>query len=64
MVEYWGFVRRLGVATTMWAATIQFTGTPALARRIASGHLAHDSPQGEAEDARHGEKDDAGERDY
>jgi len=47
----------------VWTATIRFTGTPALARRIASVHLAHDPTQAEAEDTRYGEKDDAGERD-
>jgi len=47
----------------MRAATVHGAGSPALAGRVSAIHLAHEPPETEAEDARHGEKYDAGECD-
>ncbi len=47
----------------MWAATIHGAGSSTFAGRVSAIHLAHEPPQAEAEDARHGEEDDDGECD-
>jgi hypothetical protein len=47
----------------MRAATIHDAGSSTLAGRVSAIHLAHEPPEAEAEDARHGEEDDAGEYD-
>ena len=64
MVDYRRFVALLVRLTSSWAAAIHGAGSPALAGCIVSVHLAHEPPQAEAEDARHGEKDDAGEGEH